>query len=527
MYCQICLDKYNIHNRIPRNLSCGHTYCDKCLKKLANSYEIECPKCRQRSVNNLPICYAIYDKILLDDKSDPDISCDVHEFEKLIFYCNDDKEIICPLCLSQNHRHHNVGLLRDKYIADEYIDIMNKWKEYLVMKRDKFDKIKIVLKDSINECENDKVLLCREVEIYYNKLLKSYEDIKKDIIKKIEMLHSIEISKITKIMNNIDQILDKMNSFLENEINSNSFYSIKTIKENEINLEKLAISENNKIKFYDIIWSNYVFLTLKKKSLELNSYNHNLKNNIVMVPDIKDSSIINYDIPNNTFSTKQLLIGNDHEFLDYSSSVQFNEDTIIITGGCNYSNYKNTASNKTYLMKFINDKYISIKEYIPMNINRFSHGSLMINGIVYVFGGHNGRYTLSSMECLNPNSDYWSALPNMNIEKEIFAYCAVKSRYIYTFGGFQDLHLDIIERYDILHEKWKKIKTKLKLPLQNSTAVNVRDEYIVLIGGYNYHFQRTIFTFYINTQEWSEVDYYMKFPRRKAHCYLHENKVIQ
>ena len=80
MYCQICLDKYNIYNRIPKNLNCGHTFCDKCLRKIGDSYEIECPKCRQKSTNNLPICYAIYDKLLLDDKSDPDKSCQVIVF---------------------------------------------------------------------------------------------------------------------------------------------------------------------------------------------------------------------------------------------------------------------------------------------------------------------------------------------------------------------------------------------------------------------------------------------------------------
>jgi hypothetical protein len=34
MYCQICLEAYNIANRLPKNLSCGHTFCDKCLKKI-------------------------------------------------------------------------------------------------------------------------------------------------------------------------------------------------------------------------------------------------------------------------------------------------------------------------------------------------------------------------------------------------------------------------------------------------------------------------------------------------------------
>ena len=77
MYCQICLEGYNTANRIPKNLSCGHTFCDRCLKKLGNGFEIECPKCRQKSKNNLPICYAMSDHLLLENKADIDEPCKV------------------------------------------------------------------------------------------------------------------------------------------------------------------------------------------------------------------------------------------------------------------------------------------------------------------------------------------------------------------------------------------------------------------------------------------------------------------
>lgn len=85
MQCQICLENYNIANRIPRNLNCGHTYCDRCLKKIGTSYEIECPKCRKRSKNNLPICYAIYDKLLIENMADSDDNCKVKKFNQLLF----------------------------------------------------------------------------------------------------------------------------------------------------------------------------------------------------------------------------------------------------------------------------------------------------------------------------------------------------------------------------------------------------------------------------------------------------------
>lgn len=34
MECQICCNLYNEHEFTPRNLDCGHTYCEKCLNNM-------------------------------------------------------------------------------------------------------------------------------------------------------------------------------------------------------------------------------------------------------------------------------------------------------------------------------------------------------------------------------------------------------------------------------------------------------------------------------------------------------------
>ena len=45
--CSICLEKYNKKDKLPRILSCGHTFCTSCIKKIKskNSSEnhIKCP----------------------------------------------------------------------------------------------------------------------------------------------------------------------------------------------------------------------------------------------------------------------------------------------------------------------------------------------------------------------------------------------------------------------------------------------------------------------------------------------------
>ena len=44
--CPICYDHYNDKDKIPRILSCGHTFCQNCLMDLRTSNILTCPTCR-------------------------------------------------------------------------------------------------------------------------------------------------------------------------------------------------------------------------------------------------------------------------------------------------------------------------------------------------------------------------------------------------------------------------------------------------------------------------------------------------
>ena len=44
--CSICLEGYNDENKCPRMLSCGHSFCSRCLERLLRGNTIDCPKCR-------------------------------------------------------------------------------------------------------------------------------------------------------------------------------------------------------------------------------------------------------------------------------------------------------------------------------------------------------------------------------------------------------------------------------------------------------------------------------------------------
>lgn len=49
MECPMCYDIYDESLKVPRNLHCGHTYCEECLhNSIKNKGRLECPICRLR-----------------------------------------------------------------------------------------------------------------------------------------------------------------------------------------------------------------------------------------------------------------------------------------------------------------------------------------------------------------------------------------------------------------------------------------------------------------------------------------------
>lgn len=107
---------------------------------------------------------------------------------------------------------------------------------------------------------------------------------------------------------------------------------------------------------------------------------------IVFFGDSKDRLIISFNLQTNEWNKLESSFGLDYEFLDYSCVVWLKNDILLITGGCVYSNYKSTASRNTYIVKFNPNNQITFYEYESMNIEKFSHGSVVLNGVPYVFG---------------------------------------------------------------------------------------------------------------------------------------------
>lgn len=423
------------------------------------------------------------------------------------------------------------------------MNVLMKWNSYFITKKEEYNLKREKLHKMLKELEVQKSKLSRDINNNYDTLIENFTQSKNEMVleiedlymKETEQLKSIKIKiedslkKLALFFNTADDIKKNLSTLSNNDLLSLKMDEFKNEDDNYTKIIEELIADKTQIKFKDIKWSEDIFFNKKEVYLEeylKNDTYERMKNHVILFGDYKDRIILNYDIDGNTWNKMEATIGGDYEFLDYSCVVQYKSDVLLITGGCMYANYKNTAVKSTYLVNIISPHQVSFMEFKQLSSERFSHGSCVIKGVVYVYGGHNGVQPLSTLEFYDEKENIWKIGANMNIDREIFAHCLVKDRYIYTFGGFNETHLDTIERYDSVQNKWRLLNVKIKRSLQNATAITLSDDQIALIGGYNGLMHKSIDILNLNQLSWSSVEVKMKIARRRAHCYKHSDKVI-
>lgn len=196
MKCKICEENFNTLYKIPRNLICGHTFCDQCLKIYTTLDQINCPKCMKISpTKNLPICYAIYEMLELDQTIKKSDFCNLHQFEKMQFYCKDDKMTICQICFLENHRDHKVHSVKEISFVEETKKDLEKNFNSL---KEKCDYLYLI-KNEIEKCEE------------------FIEKMKEKQLKKLDNIHeNLKIDKENKI-ENYDRLIET-NYFQQKEL---------------------------------------------------------------------------------------------------------------------------------------------------------------------------------------------------------------------------------------------------------------------------------------------------------------------
>lgn len=91
---------------------------------------------------------------------------------------------------------------------------------------------------------------------------------------------------------------------------------------------------------------------------------------------------------------------------------------------------------------------------------------------------------LSSCEVYSIDKDKWEEIAALNQQRCAFGVTCYNAQSIYVFGGYDgNQRLDSIEKYEIQTNKWEVQKLRLSHPLSNTSATQISEDEILILGG--------------------------------------------
>ena len=541
--CSICLERYDKKEKLPRILTCGHTFCTSCLIKIKEKNKpdnkIKCPldsklEADKNSIEEIPINRVIVDLLDLNlpekikedknkqNKKDSNIFLNVKNKLQSLYSLYDfsTKEIsdsLSYLLLSKEKCENSIInyydtlinklINRKEYMLNilyNYIDEKNSYYNLLLEKlsslsklsKDKIKKvdtaIKIQEKNDISD--TDKIDFISSLD------LNSLED--NDFIKQLNFtLNEIKSGYIPTVLydknENIEKFAETVINYLtlniENIINYSEY-------ENSINSNIKQLKENNDSKKeIDNSFSLFKEENIQKKKDEAHKkLNHFFDNKINELSnsfskmDLSNSpitkllwfnqgtnKIFSYDLTGNNQIWKEINNMNNFTIPISPSISQLSNDIAFISGGCTKIN---EVSKKCYLYK--KGKFELLND---MFNERRNHFSLRVNEYIYVCGGiDNNSNHLNSCEKYSLQYEKWIKCSPLNIERSHLSLCNVNNKYIYAIGGENKKNgfLDSIEKYSILGDSWECMKIKLPYKLECVGCITSNNKEIVIFGGY-------------------------------------------
>jgi len=545
--CSICLEKYDKKEKLPRILTCGHTFRTSCLIKIKEKNKpdnkIKCPldlkiEYDKNNIEEIPINRVIVDLL------------DLNLSEKL----NEDKNKSDKnknLFLNVKNKLQSLFNLYD-FSQKEITDSLS----YLLLSKEKCENSIINYYETlVNKLINRKEYMLNilynyidEKNSYYNLLLEklsSLSKLSKDKLKRVETAIKIqennEISDSDKInfISSLDLNILEDNDFIKqlnftlNEIKSGYIPTI--LYDKNENIEKFAETVINylTLNIENIInYSQYEnSINSRLKLLKDNNNNNNNKSN----EDNDDSFnlfVNEKDINKKEKTDKKLNHFFDNKIQNLSDSISQidlsqNQITKLLwfnQGSNKIYSYDLILDNQSWKeinnindfiipispsitqlsndIAFISGGYsklneVSKKTYLyhkgifkllpDMFNERRNHFSLKVNNNIYICGGidKNSEH-LNLCEKYSFQFDKWIKCSSLNTERSHLSLCNINNKYIYAFGGEnkKEGFLDSIEKYNILGDKWETLKVKLPYKLECVGCISVSSKEIVIFGGY-------------------------------------------
>ena len=565
--CSICLEKYDKKEKLPRILTCGHTFCTSCLIKIKEKNKpdnkIKCPLDLKLEADKINIEEIPINRVIVD-------LLDLNLPDKLNEDKNKQKKNNSNIFLNVKNKLQSLYSLYD-FSQKEITDSLS----YLLLSKEKCENSIINYYDTliskfINRKEYMLNLLYNYIDeknSYYNLLLEklnSLSKLSKDKMKKVETAIKIqeksEISDTDKIdfISSLDLNILEDNDFIKqlnftlNEIKSG--YIPTVLYDKNENIEKYAETVINylTLNIENIInYSEYEnSINSKLKSLKVNNdskeenddnfnlfkddnkekkkeeahkkLNHFFDNkineltNLISKLDLSNSQItqllwfnqgtnkiFSYDLLGNNQIWKE--INNMNNFITpiSPSITQLSNDVAFLSGG--YSKV-NEVSKKCYL--YNKGKFELLND---MFNERRNHFSIKVNEYIYVCGGIDNKSNhLNSCEKYSLQFEKWVKCSPLHIERSHLSLCNMNNKYIYAIGGENKRNgfLDSIEKYSILGDTWECLKIKLPYKLECVGCISATNKEIIIFGGYcpQKIKRETIIKYNIDTQKISFSD---------------------
>ena len=177
LICQVCYELYDTEIRLPMILTCGHSLCHCCLRKLTSTslHTSRCPFCNDifLAQATFPKNFAILDLLEHQHISSSCGRCKIHDKE-LSMYCLTDHVPVCVVCQFGEHRNHSLHLLdskarekrerllaiqekvrREKGTLDELEDLLQQYKDRLAEATSAISTLQHQTDSSILSSDND------------------------------------------------------------------------------------------------------------------------------------------------------------------------------------------------------------------------------------------------------------------------------------------------------------------------------------------------------------------------------------
>ncbi|EGR32722.1 kelch motif family protein, putative [Ichthyophthirius multifiliis] len=514
MECPMCAELYDEIIKIPRNLPCGHTFCEYCLKQILSlkSY-LECPNCRRKFERNLQIDqlsknYIALDLAIKQSQLQKKLHmCDKH-FEFCLFFCEDCQLNMCMQCIASHSGHkfvkqqHSVYLLRERLDKanqklNEFISIFEKENDIHLKNIDYYNqiqdtqvkKIEDHFQQIINELKMQKDLVIHEYKQNFD-LFKTQVEFDIQLQASLQEYAQQQIQKVNELDLKLKDTKVVKNDLIVNQIEKIEEDLVKFVKEQNSKQQKVT----QKLNIPELIFNSQIYENIKSTVL-IQKINN---------PRIcffgNNNTVLQYDLKKNNWQIHYLnQINNaqqNYSFIcqSFSASTTLQNGNILICGG--------GKSNEVYQISVHKRE---VKKLNSMHYARKEHSVLRLaDNKILVMGGYNAIECkmLNNCEIYDFNSDIWTKVSKMHFQKCAFASCVnPQGDCVYTFGGFDGIkRLSIIEKYNNQNDLWEILPIQLEKPLSNAAAVswknaNNEDFIFILGGGYDECFSSDVFSF--------------------------------